>query len=84
MVPDESQSEPKWDLRLETRRGKCNRASKEPKQAPLNAKMASQCLLRLTLPYAQVAQAVLRNAHPRLRIKQQQLRSKEGNGNCSC
>ena len=50
----------KWDLCLETRRGKCNRASREPERAPLGAKMASQCMLRLTLPCAQVAQAELR------------------------
>jgi len=38
--------EPKWDLCLETRRRKCNRASGEPERAPLGAKMASQCMLR--------------------------------------
>jgi hypothetical protein len=37
-----------------------NRASREPERAPLGAKMASQCMLRLTLPCAQVAQAELR------------------------
>ena len=41
-------------------------ASKVPERAPLGAKMASKCIRRLTLPCAQVAQAVLRNAHPRL------------------
>ena len=30
------------------------------------------------------AQAKLRFAHPQLRLKQQLLRSKDGNGNCSC
>jgi hypothetical protein len=30
------------------------------------------------------AQAPLRFAHPQLRLKQQLLRSKDGNGNCSC
>ena len=57
------------DLRLETRRGKYNWALREPKRAPLSAKIASQCSLRLTLPCAQVAWAVLRNAHPRLTLK---------------
>ena len=51
--------EPKWDLCLETQ-GKCNQASREPEQVPLGAKLASQCMLRLTLPCAQVAQAELR------------------------
>jgi hypothetical protein len=37
------------------RRGKCNRASREPERSPLGAKMASQSMLRLTLPCAQVA-----------------------------
>ena len=31
--------------------------------------------------YLACAQAVLRNAHPRLRLKQQLIRSKDGNGN---
>ena len=66
----------KWDLCLETRRGKCNRVLRELERAPLGAKIASQCMLRLALPCAQVAQAelrpcsgILRNAHPRLRLK---------------
>ena len=33
---------------LGDKRGKCNRASGEPERAPLGAKMASQCMLRLT------------------------------------
>jgi hypothetical protein len=33
--------------------------------------------------YLVCARAVLRNAHPRLRLKQQQLRSKDGNGKWS-
>jgi hypothetical protein len=45
----------------------------------LSAKIASQYLLRLTLPCAQVAQAVLRNAHHRLRLKKQPIRFKDGN-----
>ena len=47
---------------LRSRRGKCNRASREPERAPLGAKIASQYMLRLTLPCAQVAQAELRHA----------------------
>jgi hypothetical protein len=49
--------EPKWDLCLETRRGKCNRALRELERVPLGAKIASQCMLRLTLPCAQVARS---------------------------
>jgi len=48
--------------------------------------MASRCMLRLTLPCAQVAQAelrpcssILRNADPRLRLKRQLLTSKQQN-----
>lgn len=52
------------------------RASKEPERAPLGVKMAPKCIRRLTLPCAQVAQAVLRNAHPRLRLKWQLLTPK--------
>jgi hypothetical protein len=42
---------------------------REPERAPLGAKMASQCMLRLTLRCAQVAQA-------ELRLKRQLLTSK--------
>jgi hypothetical protein len=34
IVPEESLSEPKKDLPLETRRGKYNQASRVPKRAP--------------------------------------------------
>ena len=70
---------------LRGKTGKYNRALREPEQAPLGAKMASQWMLRLTLPCAMcsVAQAelrpcssMLRNAHPRLRLKRQLLTSK--------
>jgi hypothetical protein len=33
-------------------RVKCNRVLKEPERAPMGAKMAFQCMLRLTLPRA--------------------------------
>jgi len=38
----------KKDPPLETRRGKCNRVLKEPKQAPAETKMALEYMLRLT------------------------------------
>ena len=50
MVPGGSLSKPKWDLRLETRRGKCNWALRKPMRAPLGTKIASQYMLVLTLP----------------------------------
>jgi hypothetical protein len=59
--------EPKWDLCLETRRGKYNRALRELQQAPLGAKLASQYMLRLTLPCAQAAQ----ECSPSAKLKQQ-------------
>jgi hypothetical protein len=63
--------EPKWDLCFETRRGKCNQAFREPERAPLGAKLASQYMLRLTLPCAQVAQAELRLCSGMLRNAQE-------------
>jgi hypothetical protein len=71
----------KWDLRLGKRQGKCKRAPREPKQAPLDARMAPPCLLCLALQYARVAQAALKNACLRLKLKKQLLKSKEGNRN---
>jgi hypothetical protein len=55
---------------------KGTRVLKEPEWALLGTKMSSKCIRRLILPYAQVAQAVLRNAHPRLRLKWQLLTPK--------
>jgi hypothetical protein len=49
-----------WDLCFEIRRG--NRALREPERAPLGAlgsKMASQYVLRLTLPCAQACSGML-------------------------
>ena len=62
IVPEESRSQGSRNGIRAWRQdeGKCNRASREPERAPLEAKMASQCMLRLTLPCAQVAQAELR------------------------
>jgi hypothetical protein len=39
--------------------------------------MASQCMLRLTLPYAQVAQAVLTNAHSQLSCSRPNTKTKK-------
>jgi hypothetical protein len=66
----------KWDLCLE---GKCNQASREPERAPLGASGLSvhaQADSAVCLGYSSRAQAVLRNAHPRLRLKRQLLTSK--------
>jgi hypothetical protein len=40
--------------------GKCNLVVREPERACMGAKMASQCMLRLTLPRAQVTWIELR------------------------
>jgi hypothetical protein len=52
---------PKKDPPLETRRGKCNRALREPKRVPMDTKIRAQA-------YLARAQTVLRNAHPRLKL----------------
>jgi hypothetical protein len=58
--------EPKWDLCLETRRGKCNRASREPERVPLGAKCGlsvhAQADSTVCSGCSGRAQAVLRNA----------------------
>jgi hypothetical protein len=65
IVPEKSWSEPKWDLRSETRRGKCTRAIKEPRRAPLSIKMTSHCMF---LPTPLLSAAVCYISYLRLNL----------------
>jgi hypothetical protein len=54
----------KWDLRIE---GKCNRALREPRWAPLGIKIASHMFM-LTLPLSAVAHHCSPASYPRLTL----------------
>jgi hypothetical protein len=73
--------EPKWDLRVESRQGKCNWALREPRRRPLVTKIVSQCMLRLTDHYSTTAYPLPTLAsplsHPRVTLAHSALQIKQ-------